>query len=300
MIIKQTRILAGGAETISNYIQGLGENEKVDILYGDPPSVAYYADTAADIHEHTYCIRHIIFSPEKKLDDIIPMIKAFTDEFDIGDRPFAMAVHHKERANEELPPHYHLIIAESDSRGKIMDTSNNFKRNEMISRRLEVEYGHKIQKGRHNTYVIGHMKDNPKYQHVYNIIKNSGIDTGDLPKQAFTKEQQGKAKRLGVDLAKLHNSLKEIESLILEDRNLNIEMIFKAIKKAGCKLIPGDKPGFVYVVEKKTGEILGTLDRLARITMREMARMRDALDYVLNKKKENVDPTTEYSPPASD
>lgn len=280
MIIKQTRIAAGGAGNAANYIQGIGENEQVHLLHGDADSLAYYADTAAEVHGHKYCLRHVIFSPDEDMRDATPLLNAFLDEFDIGDRPYAMAVHYKERSDGNRVPHYHLLVAESDSRGKVLDNKNNYKRNEKMARRLEVELGHDVQKGRHNLYVVEQMKQDPKYYDVVDDVINENITEGPLPRQAFTKSQQGKAKRLGINLAQLHQSLKEIEREVAGSRRDNMSNIIKSINAAGCELLPGTKAGVLLVADRRTKEAIGSLDRLSGITRKEMQTLRNAIEQV--------------------
>ena len=283
MIIKQTRISAGGAGNAANYIQGIGENEEVHMLHGDPEGLAYYADTASEFHNHKYCLRHIIFSPDEEMRDATPLLNAFFDELDVGDRPYAMSVHYKERSSGNLVPHYHLLVAESDSRGRVLDNRNNFKRNEKMARRLEVELGHDVQKGRHNVYVVGQMQDDPVYYDVVEDLIDENITAGPLPQQAFSRKQQGKAKRLGINLAKLHNSLKEVEREALGSRRYNIGNIIKSLANSGCELLPGNKEGVLLVAESKTKEALGSLDRLSGISREEMRTLRKAIENIKGK-----------------
>lgn len=268
MIIKQTRIRTGGTSTALDYIQAMGENEEVELLHGDPSSLARFVNTMSSMNNHAYVLRHFIISPEQELNDvqIERCIEAIQDEFDTGDRPYVVARHQKIRADENDASHIHMLMAESNTSGRVLTNKNNFKRNEKICRNLELEFGFEVIKGRHNKYVVENTENPTAKMGLYLI----GIADGDLPNSAFTKIMQGKAKRVGVDLPKLHKALKDVQKISSKTPKDRAEFIIQRLFDEDISLKKGDKEGVLILYkydEKSQRDVeFGSLQRLTKLT----------------------------------
>lgn len=268
MIIKQTRIRTGGTYTALDYIQAKGGNEDVELLYGDPSSLARFVNTMSSMNNHAYVLRHFIISPEQELNDvqIERCIEAIQDEFDTGDRPYVVARHQKIRADENDASHIHFMMAESNTSGRVLTNKNNFKRNEKICRNLELEFGFEVIKGRHNRYVVENTENPTAKMGLYLI----GIADGDLPNSAFTKVMQGKAKRVGVDLPKLHKALRDVQKISNKHSKDRAEFIIQRLLVEDISLKKGDKEGvlILYKYDEKSQKDFefGSLQRLTKLT----------------------------------
>ncbi|MCL7405302.1 relaxase/mobilization nuclease domain-containing protein [Paradonghicola geojensis] len=275
MIIKQTRIRTGGTGTALAYIQAMGENEDVELLYGDPSSLARFANTMSGMNNHAYVLRHFIISPEQELtdDQIERCIESIQREFNTGDRPYVVARHQKIRSDENDASHIHIMMAESNTAGRVLTNKNNYKRNEKICRNLELEFGFELIKGRHNKYVIGHT-ENANNQLAMHLI---GIADGDLPTSAYTKTMLGKAKRVNVDLPKLHTALKEVQTISTNEPADRASFIVNELLKADISLKRGNKKGILilYKYDEKTDSDVefGSLHRLTKLNKNDISEI---------------------------
>lgn len=266
MIIKQTRIRTGGTSTALAYIQAMGENEDVELLYGDPSSLALFVNTMSSMNNHAYVLRHFIISPEQELNDvqIERCIEAIQNEFDTGDRPYVVARHQKIRADENDASHIHIMMAESNTSGRVLTNKNNYKRNEKICRNLELEFGFEVIKGRHNKYVV----ENSTNPDVKMALELSGIADGDLPQAAYTNSLKSKARACSLDLPSFHLALKAVKSVNIENPRERAEFIVKKLLDADVSIKPGKKKG-VLVLFKDDVE-LGSLERLSKLSKKEI------------------------------
>lgn len=294
MIIKQTRIRTGGTGTALAYIQAMGENEDVELLYGDPSSLGNFVNTMSAMNNHAYVLRHFIISPEQELNDvqIERCIDAIKDEFDTGDRPYVVARHKKIRADENDASHIHIMMAESNTSGRVLTNKNNYKRNEKICRNLELEFGFEIIKGRHNRYVIEHTEN----VNIQSALHLSGIADGDLPNSAFSKIMLGKAKRVNIDLPKLHESLKEIQSISALKPEDRANFIIEKLLESDISLKRGDKNGILilYKYDEKSGKDVefGSLHRLTNLNKKEISKIYSYINSKENKYEQNSRPET--------
>lgn len=267
MIIKQTRIRTGGTSTALDYIQAMGENEDVELLYGDPSSLARFVNTMSSMNNHAFVLRHFIISPEQELNDvqIERCIEAIQDEFDTGDRPYVVARHKKIRADENDASHIHIMMAESNTSGRVLTNKNNYKRNEKICRNLELEFGLKIVQGRHNKFAVMNTED----KDAQSALTDSGIMDGDLPMAAYTNAMRAKARKCNLDLPSFHLALKAVKSINIDNPRERAEFIVKKLLDADVSIKEGKKKG-VLVLFKDDVE-LGSLERLSKLSKNEIS-----------------------------
>lgn len=278
MIIKQTRIAAGQASQAAAYAAGLSEheNDSVAVLSGDADELAFYADAMTDRYENKYGLRHFIISPSEKLsaDQIRTILNELNNEWGIGaDRPFLLTKHEKPGSTER-DAHYHLLVAENDSDGSVLDYRNAYPRNEKVCRKLEAIFGHEITKGRYNVAVLHALSDeikqlkNDKQDHselenIKNIIERSNIQFEQLPSPTISAGAKGKAQRLGIDIDELARDVRRAAAL---DDFRQVQQLLKA---EGLDVRPGNKEGVLLVY--KDDEKIGSLSRLCDLTKEQSA-----------------------------
>lgn len=171
MILKQTRVLVGDGEAFGRYLKELkeGEDIAIEILYGNPDLVRLN-DVVAAAHKRTYGNRHIIVSPGELLSakELELLLDEIRKEFMISDESFARRVvvrHEKERRNDGdgREFHYHIAIPEVDRDGRVLDAEHDYIRNEVISRKLELIFGHEIILGAFNPEVLERLETETFY-----------------------------------------------------------------------------------------------------------------------------------------
>lgn len=118
MIIKQTRILSGNSETVTNYVVTQNSNEQVELLDGDPENLAFYADHASAGAGTKYGLRHFSPGEELKPGQLDKIVEALKDEWKIGSRPSILARHSKPGSSGR-DDHYHFLVAENDYSGTV-------------------------------------------------------------------------------------------------------------------------------------------------------------------------------------
>ena len=252
---------------VARYVRETSDNEQIVTLYGDEFEVAHTANDLAHMFPKGNGKRQsvvgmmAIISPDPSEKPLSPeqelqLIEDFKTEYKTGERCVSMTKHTKHDGTS----HYHLLVPDRDGRGRRLDINKNYNRNEKLSRKWEVAFGHEIQKGRHNQSVISHLEISGNSD-IAEQLEAAEIHKGELPKEAFTKGVQGKAKRLGVDLSSLHRTLitaKEIESV-----EQKLSFYKQEMEQQGLQLILGKKDGVLLI--NKGDENLGSLSRIAKL-----------------------------------
>ncbi len=200
MNLVQTRIAAGGAKNAVAHVLKIDGNEYIEVLAGSAED-ALTAEAMSMADGHKYGLRHIIINPEEDLtaDQLDWMIDQINEEYGFAkDDPMLIVKHQKDRKSDgPSAAHYHILRASSSAEGKVYDAFNFQKRNELIARRSEVEFGHRQIKGKHNTYVYHQLVDRGDLataDRVHHLTESS-------PSLAkFGSKSKAKAERAGVDL----------------------------------------------------------------------------------------------------
>jgi hypothetical protein len=202
MIFKMTRVQVGGAKNLLAHITNEDDNDQVEILHGDE-SIPENGDLMAQLHGHKYGNRHIAISPqfaltEEQLTFTVNMLLAEYDpDNQVGDN-YLLIKHEKKRADGiSDAPHYHLVINETAADGGMLQYRKMYLRNEKIARLCELEFGHPLTKGKHNTAVIKHLEENGFQKEAQAL---AGLQQGSPASSAFSSKQLRRAERLGVDL----------------------------------------------------------------------------------------------------
>ena len=262
------------------YVKETSDNESITTLYGDELEVGHIANDTAHMFPTKRKTKRsdvvgqmVIVSPahdEKPLtaEQELQLLEDIKTEYNTGSRAVSLTKHTKHDGTS----HYHFLIPDRDEAGRRLRVNNSFKRNEKLSRKWEVEFNHQINKGRHNKAVVENLSINGN-DDIAEQLQAAEIDKGELPKAAFSKGLQGKAKRLGIDLPLLHRAL--IDGT--KDKNRLLENLSNELGQLGLVISPGKKAGHL-IIENTDGEFLGGLDRIAKITSEEMKELRKEIE----------------------
>ena len=277
MIIKQTQIKSGTARQATRYAVDQNSNEKVAVLSGDADALADYADFASKANRNKYSLRHFIISRDQALKpgQLNEIFSALKKEWGFGDRPYLLTKHLKP-GETDRDAHYHLMIAENSTSGKVLDSKNQYHRNEKICRLLEAKFGHDIIQGRHNTAVLKQInkeiydlkknnKDASELQKLTNIIENSNIHLEHPMPPAVTAGAKGKAERLGIDIIKLTQDVRRAAA------SNDIEQVRDLLKAQGLHVEKGRKNGVLLV--QHGNEVFGSLSRLCDLTKEQSSSL---------------------------
>ena len=214
MIIKSHGICTGTAGRVLAYVMAMGSNESVDVIDGDPESLRD-ADLFAGMSGHKNGVLHITISPDQEicLDELGRVVKAINDEFCFDpDDPALLVRHVSRRRNGAVLSHFHLIKPAADADGRVYDVYRSKKKDETVSRFVEVELGHDLTPGKHNDFVHELFMERGLCEHAEQIehLLNNNAQAD------FSSRQHQKSRRLGFDQSKLVVGLKEIVALPFE------------------------------------------------------------------------------------
>lgn len=208
MIIKQTRIKAGGAGNVIAHVNRTDQNEICERLFGDEDILDCDDQVASDLGRK-YSVRHFSVSPDQELtdDQVKTMVKMIGKEFDFTDREVALYRHVKERANGNRSSHFHILVSEQNKSGRTMSNRANYARNEKLARAMELRFGHKLTKGAHNRAVYAEAS---KAAPEAALAALEPLTEGPRPVASFGSKSLAKAKRLGVDLPAIVQDLEAV------------------------------------------------------------------------------------------
>ncbi|WP_170339686.1 hypothetical protein [Ruegeria arenilitoris] len=160
MIIKSTRVPAGRARQIANYLSDQKDNEIVTWLKGRPHDILTMGEISS-LAGKAFAVRHFSVSPNAKMTtgDLALVILEICREYGVPKTSasrIAVVQHQKRRASEagnEI--HWHLAVPETHAETLRTLESSFFKiRNEKVSRICEIRLGHPVVPGRFNRTVF--------------------------------------------------------------------------------------------------------------------------------------------------
>lgn len=215
MNLVQTRISGGGAGNAVAHVLKMDGNESIQVLAGSADE-AFAAEAMAMADGHKFGLRHIIINPDEPLTDeqFEWMIDQINAEYGFDpDDPMLVVKHEKPRQSGEdhihvEAPHFHILRASSSKDGKVYDAFNFQKRNELIARRAEVEFGHRQIKGAHNKYVYHQLLergDQATAEKVHHLTEGSRAHA------KYGSKSKAKAERGGVDLPSISAAIAELK-----------------------------------------------------------------------------------------
>lgn len=259
MIVKQSRIKTGGSGGIIEHVLNERDNEAVAVLRDDFEDLQAMEAVGASA-DRKYGIRHFIVSPDQELtpDQLDQVMAELAEEFGFGNRSVSVVEHSKNRADGGDAPHFHILVSELDDQNRVMDSSKMFARNEKVARKLEVMFGHDVQKGRHNRAVEQALRDEG-----HNIIADrlAPLTEGPPPNSAFSSKQHARAKRLGIDLPRIAAEIQFISDLPTTEKAQKLRAIGE---KYNVQFQQGDKKS-VLTIKTKTGDLIGNANKAAGI-----------------------------------
>lgn len=277
MIIKQTRIPVGDGAALQAYLMNPGENERVESLSGELSTIRDN-DLISRLHGRTYGTRHIIISPDKRLnmDELGKVLSAVAQEFGVPDgslQRMCIVRHEKQRTDRRdgARVHYHVALPEVDDlTGRVMSSSFSKMRCEKVSRLAELVLGHEIIPGRFNREAYSALQaagvDVRRYEEALReACRREGLsESGWLnyrAKASFSPDTQHAAERKTTaddrfrSPAQVRQHIKGLER--------DPAAIIRALEADGFEIGPGRKSG-TWIVSRD-GVPFGSLARLAKL-----------------------------------
>ena len=261
MIIKGIRLRA--SSSISRtvlHLQNSAENDAVAFLRGTPADIRDMHRDAVSIGSK-YAVRHWIIAPNQitSRQQMTEVVATLAKEFAFHPDRAAIVEHQKRRSTTGAADiHWHVLVGEADpATSRILATSFDRVKHELIARISEFSFGHAFVPGKHTATVVKGLRK--RGLHCIADRLDQVIDSSpDIPAEAFTHAKHQETKRFGLDLP----ALKQVIKRSVENATSR-EGITSALATVGLDAKAGDKPGTWIVVNTENGVLLGALHRLA-------------------------------------
>nr|WP_319383506.1 hypothetical protein [uncultured Roseibium sp.] len=265
MILKAHRVSSRqGIKRLLRHLVHGDENECVAFIQGTEADVSdMHADARAN--ESKFCVRHWIISPHESMsnDQLRSILRKLAGEFGFDISAAVVVEHQKPRAAAAaFDRHWHVLVGEVDPiSGRVLSSSYDHVRHELIARWSEHELGHEFVKGRHSKAVLAGLRKRGLNE-VATALANFIAPSTTLPREGFTASQHQECKRKGIDLPALRAVVKNIWASALSPEELGDEL-----GSHGLAVEVGNNPG-TWIVQTKEGDLVGALHRLAGVRKR--------------------------------
>lgn len=260
MIIKGIRLRSSSSITRTIlHLQNGDENDAVAFLHGTPDDIRDMHRDAVSIGSR-YAVRHWIIAPHEGTarEQMAEVVKTLAKEFFFDPSRSVVVEHRKRRATADATDtHWHLLVGEVDpATGRILATSFDRIKHELIARMSEFSFGHTFVPGKHTAAVVTGLRKRGLHC-IADRLEQVSISSSSVPREAFTHGQHQESKRQGLDLPTLKLAIRRAV-----DNARSREEVLKEMSAIGLDVKAGDKPETWIVVDSDTGVLLGALHRL--------------------------------------
>ena len=277
MIIKSDRhATASSRRRVIDHLLRGDENQYVEILQGSELDLEdFWRD--ARTHKTVKALRTWIVSPHDATsrEQVFEVLAALALEFGFQAARATVVEHGKARATADaLDRHWHIAIGEVDPvSGRVLSSSYDHARHELVARVCEFRWGHTFVLGAHTKAVLARLRRDG-HTAVADALDRafSPAVPAEKPQEGFTTPQHQAWRRVGLDLAMIRQtvfagwssfaSLSELTALLAEQ---------------GVPLRPGDKLGHWILAPPGVEPV--SLQRLIKVPRSAFAaRMKELTD----------------------
>lgn len=254
MIVKQTRASAAHVSGLVRHITAGPENEAIETLAGDPHDIAAVAEARQLVKGGKNALRQVIFAPSEPLSAAQErrLVEAWRSEFSAESYEYALVKHTKARADGNEAPHYHMLLPELDAAGKRLDDRFYKVRNEKLARSFELEFSHKLTKGRHNRAVHQQLANEG---HTAAAEAVAPLTTGKPALSRFSAKAHAIAKRENVNLSAISHDLADAVGA----SSMQIAAaLFSVMQKFPVSIGQGEKD---LILQSEGGVFIASLNR---------------------------------------
>lgn len=264
MIIKTHGIRSGTAQRVLNYVVAQGANDHVSVLQ-DASDALLDADLFAQVAGHKNGVLHITISPDQNLaqHDLAKVLEAIDEEFGFShSEPKSLVRHLSKRSNSVQLEHFHLVRPATDANGKVLDLYRSKKRDEYISRFLELRLGHRITPGKHNDFVAERFRERGMSQ----CAEQFAPRVSEKPEALMKAVEHQRANRVGVELLNFKKELKVVAALSRDRQPLAFAELLA--KHRDLEIQQGTKRSRLLV--KKQGHVICNANRQLRLEAKDV------------------------------
>ncbi|WP_170571131.1 hypothetical protein [Ruegeria atlantica] len=261
MLIKTKTVTAGDGAKAVSYVLAPGENEQVFVLEGTPEN-ALMADEFAMLCDQKTGLLHNTINPgmyELADADREHSIAAIKAEYGVPqESPHLLVEHQKFRKDGTLQRHLHLFMQAQDARGNLVNTWRSKKRDELLSRFMEIELGHRITPGRHNAWVHEKMIERSLDRHAAIMDEFKEV----VKVARYTEVQNQRSKRLGFNIDYFTSELTQIAELPRDEQARKVAELID--KFEDCGIEAGTKRSRI-LLQHPSGEKAFNINKILKI-----------------------------------
>lgn len=286
MIVKGIRLRSSSwiGRTV-RHLQNGDDNDAVCFVNGTPEDIR-------DMHRDAnaagskYSIRHWIIAPHEHTtrEQMGEVLNLLSKEFAFDPGRAVVVEHQKKRATADaFDVHWHVMVGEVDpATGRVLTTSYDRIKHELIARTAEFYFGHAFIPGKHTETVVKGLRKRNLHD-IADGLEWSIEPTAPVRAEAFTHSQHQEAMRKGIDLP----AMRRVVGLAVSQAS-TAEDLHGRLATAGLKVVAGQKPGTWIVVDEVDGALVGALHRLAGLRKSETNMIMDRTVQPRARDKEDV------------
>lgn len=276
MIIKSTNITTSSksGKIVHHLIGKVDENDSIETLWGSRADVDD-AFTNAELSNRKFGVKHFIISNLEEMTDeqFLQTIDALGQEFGFTRDNIKLAVIHGKDHHHGDGRHCHFLAETiNPENGRNFDFKNHQQRQELISRKMELDNGFQLNKGRHNRYVFSRLEqENPDYAE-----RMKHLTEGRLERKTISEKGIEKLRRRGLNPFEIRKELKDIwkETQDYNEFKEHLQDKGYTIEQGRKTLIINDKDGnfitgvknVLSVNDKELSEIINQSENLENKT----------------------------------
>lgn len=262
-----------------------------DTLHEFVSVAAVYRDAAPQADNKTASFHHLTINPSVShpRNTLIEIVHRARIELDpSGQRPFAIVIHRKPRAEAVAgaeaggsDEHAHLLIAAANENGEFLDDGFSKIRTERLSLELAHDFGEEPVVGRHFKSALRHLTTTRPEVAVW-LESKVGADPA-KPEAAFSPNARARARGEKLNLPKAKAAVR-----VAWSKSGDAETFTQRLSEIGCVLRPGDRAG-VWIIEDSKGRLVGAANRLLKLKRDEFTKIMEASNDAKFKRGRSTD-----------
>jgi hypothetical protein len=260
--VKTSTIQSGTGAGAVAYLFAQGKNESVEFISGDKDALVL-EDAIAVQDNAKFSLIHAIYTSDIGLtpEQLTHIRQAARTELGVPlDAPSLLVKHSKIGKDGVQRDHHHELFPGRDEAGKVINTYRSKKRDELVSRMCEVDFGMPLVPGKHNDFVYKVAQErhlDKKYQDAFKEISNISAVA------AYSSKNNSVADRVDFNVGKWNAGLKDIAKLTNDQKPEALAELMNKFDNA--EIISSNRSKARIVVSFNDGEFIQNANRVLKI-----------------------------------
>jgi hypothetical protein len=260
--VKTSTIQSGTGAGAVAYLFAQGQNESVEFISGDKDALIL-EDAIAVQDNAKFSLVHAIYTSDTRLtpEQLTHIRQAARTELGVPLDAHSLLVKHSKIGKDGVQrDHHHELFPGRDEAGKVINTYRSKKRDELVSRMCEVDFGMSLVPGKHNDFVYKVAQErnlDKKYQDAFKEISNISAVA------AYSSKNNSIADRVDFNIGKWNSGLKDIAKLTNDQKPEALAELMNKFDNA--EIISSNRSKARIVVSFNAGEFIQNANRVLKI-----------------------------------